>query len=79
MLAPQPAVPVMEPPQYARAISHSWPQILSSDRNLLAAMGIRAKADLGRPSNAGSALHYLVTTLSVKKALSVEGRIFRAF
>ena len=39
MLAPQPAVPVMEPPQARAPISHSWPQILSSDRNLLGCHG----------------------------------------
>ena len=45
---------------------------LSSERNLLGCHGISSvKKGLGRPKT-GSALHHLVTALSVKKALMIS-------
>jgi hypothetical protein len=46
------------------------PQTLTSRRNLVACHGISSvKKGLGRPQT-GSALHHLVTSVSVKKALT---------
>jgi hypothetical protein len=68
------AFPAERPRQGTITASGPASRPLISRRNLLGCHGISsAKEGLGRPQT-GSALHYLVTALSVKKALTVERR-----
>jgi hypothetical protein len=66
------AFPAKKPRLDAIAVFGPVPRPLISRRNLLGCHGISsAKEGLGRPQP-GSALHHLVTALSVKKALMIN-------
>jgi hypothetical protein len=66
------AFPAEKPRTGTIAASGPPPRPLISRRNLLGCHGFSsAKEGFGRPKP-GSALHHLVTALSVKKALTVE-------
>jgi hypothetical protein len=70
--APRRAFPAKKPLRGATAVSRPRRQPLFSGRNLLGCHGIsNVKVGLGRPQT-GSALHHLVTALSVKKALPIQ-------
>src|SRR5258705_7428017 len=70
-LCASPAFPAEKPRTGTIAASGPTARPLSSGRNLLGCHGISsAKEGLGRPQP-GSALHHLVTALSVKKALMI--------
>jgi hypothetical protein len=77
------AYPAKDPWKKARQGATAVPrpnlQTLISERNLLGCHGIsNVKKGLGRPQT-GSALHHLVTALSVKKALTIPRRIGALF
>jgi hypothetical protein len=66
------AFPAKKPLRGMNAVPRPSPHPLFSGRNLLGCHGISSvKKGLGRPKT-GSALHHLVTALSVKKALMIR-------